>query len=129
MTVRSKSTSASAIASRGGVELIAHLVGSWDLDAEIAVDEVLHQLHRVFAFVVGLPVKVFGELRQVVIVEMQRRFQLYCCVAVNSFPDLRLQERVELCFRGCCDSSCQSTLIAGQKALATKVILIKIRFS
>jgi hypothetical protein len=62
-----------------------------------SVDEVLRQLHRMLTFLAGLPVKVFCQLRQVVIVNCTA-IAVYCFVGGEFASDLYFKHRVELCF-------------------------------
>ena len=52
------------------VELIAHRVNSRDVDADIAIEQILHQHHRVVSFVERLAVKMLRQLREVRAVEI-----------------------------------------------------------
>ena len=61
-------------------EGVAHGVGAGDLDLDVAIDQVLHQHHRVVALVEGLGVEVLGELRQVGSSRSERRSR---CIAAT----------------------------------------------
>ena len=53
-----------------GVEAIAHRVDARDLDSHVAVEQILHQHHRVITFFDGLGVEVLRKLTQVGAVEV-----------------------------------------------------------
>jgi hypothetical protein len=70
-------------------------VGAGDLHLDVAVDQILHEHHRVVALVESLRIEVLGQLRQIggIEVDGDRSVLLRCRELV---ADLLLQEVVEL---------------------------------